>query len=37
MIFLNGASYAKADYNGQVNLTHSGSDDLLIRVTDDRL
>ncbi len=33
MIFLNGASYAQADNNGQVNLTHSGSDDLLIRVT----
>ncbi len=32
-IFLNGASYAKADNNGQVSITHSGLDDQLIRVT----
>jgi hypothetical protein len=32
-IFLNGASYAKTDNNGQISITHSGSDDQLIRVT----
>jgi PEGA domain len=32
-IFLNGASYAKADNNGEVSITHSGSNDQLIRVT----
>ena len=32
-IFLNGASYAKADNNGQVSITHSGLDDQLVRVT----
>jgi len=32
-IFLNGASYAKADNNGQVSITHAGVDDQLIRVT----
>ncbi len=32
-IFLNGASYAKTDNNGQVSLTHAGLDDQLIRVT----
>ena len=32
-IFLNGASYAKADNNGQVSITHSGLDDQLIQVT----
>ncbi|HET6581351.1 MAG TPA: PEGA domain-containing protein [Methanoregula sp.] len=32
-IFLNGTSYAKADNNGQVSITHSGLDDQLIQVT----
>jgi hypothetical protein len=32
-IFLNGSSYANADNNGQVSITHSGLDDQLIRVT----
>jgi hypothetical protein len=32
-IFLNGASYAKTDNTGQVSITHSGLDDLLIRVS----
>jgi len=32
-IFLNGASYAQADNDGQISITHSGLDDQLIRVT----